>query len=39
MTAFVALELRWQFLTVDPGGAWMGNVTFSTASLLRIGEY
>ncbi len=36
-TAFVALELRWQWLTLDPNGP--GNITFSKASLIRVGEY
>ena len=36
-TAFVAVELRWQWLTLDPNGP--GNITFSRAGLLRVGEY
>lgn len=38
-TSFVGVELRSQWLTVDPAGAWNGNVTFSTATLFRVGEY
>jgi hypothetical protein len=38
-TAFVGLELRWQWLTVDPSGPVLGGSTFSSASLLRVGEF
>jgi len=37
-TAFVGLELRWQWLTVDPNGPVLGG-TFSSAALLRVGEF
>lgn len=39
VVAFVGLELRWQWLTVDPNGPVLGGSAFSSASILRVGEF